>query len=411
MDKLQEMYESVRDAIAGIEFSNPLVGLVAAFAVILVAMFLVYTISALTRRVLALIERWQGTRIRAFHVQQQEILSDDEISHLLAVTVKGFGLLLSGTVVVVALATVLSFFAWTEKAAGAAFNLAASTISQAANAVVAYIPNFFLIAFIATIAWYLVRLLRLLFEGIQSERIRIRGFYPEWAMPTFNIIRILVVLFAVVMIFPYLPGSSSPAFQGVSIFVGVLFSLGSTSAVANVVAGIVITYMRAFKIGDRVRIAETEGIVIERSLFVTRLRTNKNVEIAIPNSQVMANHIINFSSLARDKGVMLHTSVGIGYDVDWRRVHELLLAAARETEGVAEKPDPFVHQKKLGDFAVVYELNVPIRQAHRIPAVTSELHGQILDHFNRAGVEIMSPDYAALRNGNSPAIPEGSPGW
>lgn len=409
MDRLKELFESMRDSFAGIEFSNPLIGLVAALVVILVAMFLVFTISALTRRALALIERWRGTRIRALNVQQQEIISADEIAHLVAITIKGAGLLLSGTTVVIAIAAVLRFFTWTEKVALAAFNMAVSTVSQAVSAIVAYIPNLFLIAFIATVTWYLVRLVRLLFDGIQSERIRIRGFYPEWAMPTFNIIRILIIVFALVMIFPYLPGASSPAFQGVSIFIGVLLSLGSTSAVANVVAGIVITYMRAFKIGDRVRIAETEGIVIERSLFVTRLRTNKNVEIAVPNSQVMANHIINFSSMARDKGVMVHTSVGIGYDVDWRKVHALLLAAARETEGVAEKPQPFVHQKELGDFAVVYELNAPVRQAHKIPAVTSELHAQILDQFNQAGVEIMSPDYAALRDGNSPTIPEGSP--
>jgi small-conductance mechanosensitive channel len=377
--------------------------------VILLTMFLVYAISILSRRFLALIDAWRGTRIRALNVQQQEILSADEISKLLGITIRGLGFLLSAVVVVSAAAAVFGLFSWTARIAQATRDMAVTTVVGAVGAIVAYIPNLFLIAFISIVTWYLVRLVRLLFNGIQSERIRVRGFYPEWAMPTFNIIRILIIVFAVVMVFPYLPGASSPAFQGVSIFVGVLLSLGSTSAVANVVAGIVITYMRAFKIGDRVRIAETEGIVIERSLFVTRLRTNKNVEIAVPNSQVMANHIINFSSMARDKGVMLHTSVGIGYDVEWRKVHELLLGAARETEGVAEKPEPFVHQKELGDFAVVYELNVPIRQAHRMPAVSSALNGNILDQFNRAGVEIMSPDYAALRDGNSPTIPEVSP--
>jgi small-conductance mechanosensitive channel len=409
MDKLKELLESVREGIAGVEFSNPLIGLAAALVVVLVTMFLVYAISALTRRALALIERWRGSRIRAFSVQKQEILSADEIAKLLSITIKGLGIVVSAFVVVSAVAGVLGLFTWTATIARATLDMAVSTVSGATGAIVAYIPNLFLIAFISTITWYLLRLVRLLFNGIQSERIRVRGFYPEWAMPTFNIIRILIIVFAVVMVFPYLPGASSPAFQGVSIFVGVLLSLGSTSAVANVVAGIVITYMRAFKIGDRVRIAETEGIVIERSLFVTRLRTNKNVEIAVPNSQVMANHIINFSSLARDKGVMLHTSVGIGYDVEWRKVHKLLLAAAAETEGVAEKPQPFVHQKELGDFAVVYELNVPIRQAHRMPAVSSDLQAHILDQFNEAGVEIMSPDYAALRDGNSPTIPEDQP--
>jgi small-conductance mechanosensitive channel len=181
--------------------------------------------------------------------------------------------------------------------------------------------------------------------------------------------------------------------------------LGSTSAVANVVAGIVLTYMRAFKIGDRVTIDQTEGIVVERSLFVTRLRTRRNVEIAVPNSKVLSNPVVNYSAMARSKHLFIHTAVGIGYDVAWGRVHELLLAAARDTEGVADEPEPYVHQSELGDFAVVYELNVPINHPHKMAAITSALHANILDRFHDAGVEIMSPDYTALRRGNAPAIP------
>ncbi len=149
----------------------------------------------------------------------------------------------------------------------------------------------------------------------------------------------------------HLPGSGSPAFQGVSIFLGVLFSLGSTAAVANIVAGVVITYTRAFQFGDRVKIADTVGDVIEKTLFVTRVRTPKNVEIAIPNSMVLANHIINFSSLSQEPGLVLHTVVTIGYDVPWRRVEQLLVAAAKKkTDRVKDRPEPFVIQKSLDDF-------------------------------------------------------------
>ncbi len=406
---LLDLFETARTWIQGIEFANPLIGLLAAFVVVVAALVALRVISVIGRRMVARIEAGEGTRIRAFSLQQQEILSAEEIAGLLTIIVMGTRFVLSSSIVIIALGVILGFFTWTEHVAFAALQLTLSTLADTGRAIVAYIPNFLLVAVIAAIALYLVRLARLVFAGISSGRIKLRGFYPEWAMPTFNLVRILIFLFALVMAFPYLPGAGSPAFRGISIFVGVLFSLGSTSAVANVVAGIVITYMRAFKIGDRVQIAETEGIVIERSLFVTRLRNNKNVEIAVPNSKVLADHIVNYSAMARRKGVMLHTTVGIGYDVDWRTVHKLLIAAAQATEGIADDSEPFVHQKELGDFAVIYELNAPTHQPHRLPDITSRLRANILDLFHEAGVEIMSPDYTALRRGNRPAIPDTKP--
>ncbi len=406
MDFLKQVYETARNWIQGVEFANPLIGLVAAAVVVILCLIILRIISLVGRRIVARIEASEGTRIKSFSLQQQEILSAEEIAGLLTIIVKGIRFVLSLTTSVVALGVILGFFTWTERVALAALRLTLSTLADTGRAIVAYIPNLLLVVVIAAISLYFVRLARLVFAGISSERIKLRGFYPEWAMPTFNLVRILVFLFALVMAFPYLPGAGSPAFRGVSIFVGVLFSLGSTSAVANVVAGIVITYMRAFKIGDRVQIADTEGIVIERSLFVTRLRTNKNVEIAVPNSKVLSNHIVNYSAMARKKGLILHTTVGIGYDVDWRTVHELLIAAARETEGIADDSEPFVHQKELGDFDVTYELNAHTHQPHRLPGITSRLRANILDRFHEAGVEIMSPDFTALRRGNLPAIPE-----
>lgn len=410
MDELSRLYESARDTVARVDFSNPLLGLAAALGILLFAFILTRVILSLDGRLRSAIRGARGNWIRPLSLQEQEILSADDIAKLLDVTARGLGLVLAGLVWLSAASLVLGLFTWTERIARAILGIAVSTLTEAGQAVVAYIPNLFLVAIIATVTWYLVRLSRLFFDGIQSERIRLGGFYPEWAMPTFNIVRILITVFALVMVFPYLPGAGSPAFQGVSIFVGVLFSLGSTSAVANVVSGIVITYTRAFKIGDRVRIADTEGLIIERSLFVTRLRTPKNVEIAVPNSQVMSSHIVNFSTQASERGVVLHTRVGIGYDVDWRTVHRLLLGAAEETKGVARTSESFVHQKELGDFAVVYELNVPTREPHRLSEVASELHAHILDRFHEAGVEIMSPSFEAHRDGSAPAIPQASSG-
>ena len=130
----------------------------------------------------------------------------------------------------------------------------------------------------------------------------------EWAEPTYQIVRVLVIALAVVMAFPFIPGSDSSAFQGVSIFIGFIFSLGSTSVVANIIAGVVLTYTRSFHPGDRVKIADTVGDIIERSLLVTRIRTIKNVEITIPNSMILSSHVINYSKSSKEMGLILNTT-------------------------------------------------------------------------------------------------------
>jgi small-conductance mechanosensitive channel len=231
------------------------------------------------------------------------------------------------------------------------------------------------------------------------------GFYPEWADPTSKIIRFLILAVTIVVVFPYLPGSRSPAFQGITIFIGVLLSLGSTSAVANIIGGVILTYTRAFHIGDRVRIADTTGDVVEKTLLATRIRTIKNEFITVPNSMVLGSHIVNFSSADDAASLILHTSVTIGYDAPWRTVHALLIAAALRTPSIIKEPAPFVLQTSLNDFYVTYELNAYTSEALRMAFTYAELHQNIQDCFNESGVEIMSPHYASLRDGNSTTIP------
>jgi small-conductance mechanosensitive channel len=208
-----------------------------------------------------------------------------------------------------------------------------------------------------------------------------------------------------VVIFPYLPGSSSPVFQGVSVFLGILISLGSSSAISNAVAGLVITYMRPFRIGDRIRIGEVTGDVIEKSLLVTRVKTIKNEEITIPNSQVLTSHTVNYSMANDNEGLIIHTTVTIGYDAPWRQVHELLISAAMKTGGISREPAPFVFQTALNDFYVAYQINAYTKEPSRMAVILSDLHKNIQDAFNDAGVEIMSPHYRSVRDGNTTAIP------
>jgi small-conductance mechanosensitive channel len=214
-----------------------------------------------------------------------------------------------------------------------------------------------------------------------------------------------VFAFAVVVMWPYLPGSGSDAFKGVSLFVGVLFSLGSSGAVGNIVAGVVLTYTRAFQIGDRVKIGETTGDVFERTLLVTRLRTIKNVDVTIPNGAVLGNQVINYTGQAQGPGLILHTTITIGYDAPWKQIHELLIAAAKATPEILEDPAPFVLQTSLDDFYVSYQINAYTRNPSVMARTYSVLHQNIQDQFNGAGVEIMSPHYNALRDGNQMTIP------
>ena len=239
--------------------------------------------------------------------------------------------------------------------------------------------------------------MKIFFLGIERETVKIHGFYPEWAKSTYRIISFLVIAFSVVVAFPYVPGSDSLAFKGVSVFVGLLFSLGAQSAVSNVIAGFALTYRRAFLVGDRVKIADFTGDVVETRLQVTTLRTNKNEEIVVPNSMIVNSHVINYSARAREKGLILHTAITIGYDTPWRQVHAMLLMAAGKTSGLLAKPEPFVLQTSLDDFYVAYELNVYTDKPQRMASFYSELHQNILDVFNEYGVQIMSPNYVADR--------------
>ncbi|MCL4797312.1 MAG: mechanosensitive ion channel family protein [Bryobacteraceae bacterium] len=281
-----------------------------------------------------------------------------------------------------------------------------ATFGAIGTSVLDYLPRGGFVVILAMITFYGIRLMKLFFQAIERGDIDFAKITPETATPTYQLLRILVILFVLVVAFPYLPGGESDAFKGISIFIGVLLSLGSGSAMGNITSGVIITYMRPFRLGDRVRIGDTIGDVITKGLLVTRVRTPKNVEIVVPNATILSSQIVNYSSLAREKGLILHTTITIGYDVPWRQVHELLKEAALATPGILADPPPFVLQTALNDWHVSYELNAHTDDANRMPVTYSGLHENIQERFNAAGVEIMSPSFYALRDGNTVTIPE-----
>ena len=302
-----------------------------------------------------------------------------------------------------------SFLPWTQGLAEQFYGYIADPVQKLLYGFINFIPNLFAILVIVFITRYFLRILTYVASEIEQDKLKIKGFHRDWARPTFNLVKILIYALALVFIFQYLP--SSKAFQGVSIFVGVLFTLGSTSAISNMIAGIVITYMRPFIIGDRVKIGDTVGDVVEKNMLVTRLKTIKNEDITIPNATIINTHLWNYSKNASSIGIILHTSVTIGYDIPSETVISLLLEAAKNTKNLTRDFKPFVLQKGLNDFYVEYELNVYTKQPKKMAHFYSELHKNILDAFNHANIEILSPHYSAYRDGNETTVPQTDEGF
>lgn len=269
-----------------------------------------------------------------------------------------------------------------------------------------YVPNLFSIIVIVVLFRFMIKGIRVVAEKIADQSISLKGFYPDWAVPTFNIVKVILYIFMFILIFPHLPGSNSPAFQGVSVFLGVLFSLGSTSIIGNIVSGIVITYMRPFKLGDRIKMGEFLGNVIEKTPLVTRIKTPKNEIITIPNGNIMSAQTINYTQSAADYGLILYAKVTMGYEIPWRRVHELLLEAGTNTPHVLKDPKPFVLQLALDDFYVEYQINIYTDQADLMSGIYSDLYKNVQDVFNREGIEILSPHYRAQRDGSEVTMPK-----
>ncbi|MDT0551946.1 mechanosensitive ion channel family protein [Urechidicola vernalis] len=297
-----------------------------------------------------------------------------------------------------------SFFPWAEKVVHTFYGYISTPVKFVVFGFIDFIPSLFFIIVIGYLARYIVRVLKEIALDVELGNFKITNFHKDWARPTEKIVSIFIYAFALVLIFPYLPGSGSTAFQGVSIFIGAIISFGSTSAIANIIAGIVITYMRPFKIGDRVKIGGIIGDVIDRNTLVTSVRTPKNEDITIPNANILTGNIINYSN-NKEANTILYTTITLGYDLPWRKAEELLLQAADRTKLILDDPKPFVLKTSLDDFYVSYQLNVSTKEAKRIPWIYSEIHKNILDVFDEGGVEILSPGYMAARDGSLTTVP------
>jgi len=356
-------------------------------------------------RLYELLEKWRHTRFHVLRFKSLELVTPDQITDGLKSLARYSQIGLNLVLGLTGLTFILSFFPGTHDIISGLMEGLGEILAEAGKTIIGYLPNLFTLIIIGVVTRYILKFLRFFQDGIYSKKIKIAGLHPELTDPTFQLLRFMIVALALVAAYPFLPGSDSPVFRGITIFVGFLLSLGSTSLVTNIVSGIVLTYTRGLRIGDRVKIGQTVGDVLERTLLVTRIRTIKNVVVTIPNGMVLNNEIINYNAPMLEEGLILNTTVTIGYDVPWRKVHDLLIHAAIACRDILSDPKPFVLQTSLDDYYVSYELNAYTQAPDRMAMIYSELHQNIQDWFNESGVEIMSPRYTAYRDGNEVTIP------
>ena len=378
---------------------------VVAYTLVFTTFFLI--IQRTYRNLAGRIDDWKPAE-EGVKVQSALLLSPERVRTMLTGALRLLRALLIFVLFYLYIPFILSAIPQTHDLVGKVMPYLMAPVVTSGKAIWGYLPDFITLVVIIAVGRYVIRLLRFSMVAIGAGGLKLEGFEAEWAEPTYKLGRLLIIFVVIMMSYPYLPGSGSDVFKGFSLFVGALVTLGASSSIANVIAGIILTYTGSFRVGDRVKIGENVGDVTEKKLFVTRLRTIYNEEVTVPNGLVMQTQIINYTTSSKKGGLALTIEAGIGYDVDWRTVHELLKNAAGKTESILEDPEPFVLQHGLGDFAVQYKLVAFTDDARTAVKTVSELHQHALDEFNEAGVEIMTPMVHAVRNSPELTTPKGA---
>ncbi len=364
-----------------------------AFAAAIVMIIVLFVLLWLIKKIDAKLQLKIKSKVESLENKSFNLIRSNQLWKAINVFFKTLKVLITLIVIAFFVQYIFNLFPWTKGAGMFLLRLFMNPLLSIGHGFLNFLPSLIFLIVIFIISRYVLKLTRLLFSGIEHGAIIIKNFHSDWAIPTFKIIRMVIVTFAVIIAYPYIPGSETSAFKGVSVFLGILISLGSSSFIGNVIAGYSMTYRRAFKKGDRIKVDDFIGFVEEQKLLLTRLRSFKNEEIIIPNSVLLNSSILNYNTRVEDLGLILHTSVGIGYETPWRLVDAMLKLAADRTEGLLKQPPPYVLMKSLGDFAVTYEINVYCNDVPKMHVYYTKLHQNILDIFNENNVQIMTPAY------------------
>ncbi len=361
---------------------------------ILATVLLIYAIKYLRR-----LTKWSSAKLEAYAQRRMERLKvpaasvSTQLVLLLRFLVRSVAAALALLLSYSWLAFVLNEFPYTSPWGNQLGGYLGRTLGTVVVAILRSIPGILMMVIIFAMARVVSRWTRLFFVAARQGRIQVPGIDAETAMPTLRLVVIFVWVLAIALAFPFIPGSSGPAFKGISVLLGLMVSLGASNVVGQAASGYILLYSRSLRNGDYVRIGEHEGIIVSMNTLSTKIRTPLDEEINVPNSVIVNSTTKNYTRLTRDAGSVLATPITIGYGVPWRQVHALLIEAAGRTDGVRRDAEPRVLQKSLGDFYVEYALIIRLERADQRTQVASSLHANIQDCFNEHGVQIMSPHY------------------
>lgn len=361
-----------------------------------------------SRRAFRAIDAWLDAwreRSGGFRLQQVTLLDPEQIAHAGKITLRIARFALILFLLYLYIPAVLTSHSATEPFAHRVMPLVFRPLAAIGLAIVGYIPNLITLILIFLVIRWALKLFKIFMSAVGAGHITLGSFKPAWAAQTYRLVQILAIMFAVIVMWPFLPGSESAVFKGVSVFVGAALTFGAGATVSNLVSGVMLTYNSTFEIGDRVRMGGTVGDVLELGLFFTLIRTLDNERVSVPNAVALKGEVVNISEASEMGGLKLRLSVGIGYDADWQQVHDLLKEAARRTDNVRSEPEPTVDQSSLDDYSVTYTLVVALDEPKMARATRTQLSQNLQDTFNEAGVEIMTPAVRAVRD-SRPAIPE-----
>ena len=368
-------------------------GILQALAIAASLLALLLLVLVLGRRFDALMEQRVHRRIHHVQIESYKLIDAEMIWRALRAGLRTAVVLFVLGAGIFAVGLALRQFPWTRGAAENLLAVALTPVLVIARGFARAFPNLVFLAVLTVIVRWLLKAARLFFEAVKNETVKLGGFDPLWAIPTYGLVRIALIGFALIVAYPYIPGSGSEAFKAISIFAGIVFSLGSSSIIASIIAGYAMSYRRTFRIGDRVQIGTVIGDIEQVGVLVTRVRTMWNEEAVIPNLTILQAEVTNFSAYAREGGYLMHVRAGIGYDVPWRQVEAMLLLAADRTPRVKREPRPFVLQRDLANYSVNYDLCVYSDEPRAMFELYTELHRNVLDVFNEFGVQIMTPSY------------------
>jgi small-conductance mechanosensitive channel len=377
---------------------NFFIRLIIVIAIIIIQVLLIKLIWFLFRKINKKIEESANEKLKPLVIKKLKLLTTKQITGIIEFLLRILKYVVTVVQLFITLPIIFSLFSATRKIAAFLFNYLLTELKTIGLSIGTYIPKLITIIIIVFITRYVLRGIKYIASQIEKEKVVIPGFYPDWARPTYKILQVLLWAFTFALIYPYLPGADSRAFQGVSVFIGIIFSIGSTSAIGNLVAGLVITYMRPFKIGDRVQIKEITGFVVEKNLMVVRVKTHKNEYVTFPNVMILGSNIINYntSSDEDEEGLILNFEITYGYATPWQTIHEILINAALATEYVQKKPKPFVLQTALDDFYAHYQINCYTKEVSKVPLIYSMLFENIQNGFNEAGLDMTTAHFRII---------------